>query len=304
MNPADEWRAAVNAITPEVHPIDRDAIRIWFAHWPLLAIDVLASRPDRGKMVAFFQMNGQFDLTPLADTSHIFLYGHRYWMPVKAALDTKLEGDPLTRIRTTAERSGAPLEFALAMSAIAWMTVEQCGPAFLPLKYEPKVPMEEPETFLRRRATSFRPSLVERFKGRAPTERIIFQENDEETWFPIIPTQEITTAAELDKRPFHTKDKRCYEGMGPIPVDCRAGSCGTCWIGILGGNENLDPIEGFERTRMEYFGYWDSGFVDTSCERPLIRLACQTRANSSVSIVIPAWNGVFGKTRREKELVD
>jgi hypothetical protein len=73
-------------------------------------------------------------------------------------------------------------------------------------------------------------------------------------------------------------------------------------VGIVGGNENLDPVEEFERKRMEYFGYWDSGFIDSNSQRPLIRLACQARANGSVSIVIPPWNGVFGRTRREKEL--
>jgi uncharacterized 2Fe-2S/4Fe-4S cluster protein (DUF4445 family) len=29
--------------------------------------------------------------------------------------------------------------------------------------------------------------------------------------------------------------------------------------------------------------------------KPILRLACQARAHGAVSIVIPPWNGVFGK---------
>ena len=37
------------------------------------------------------------------------------------------------------------------------------------------------------------------------------------------------------------------------------------------------------------------GYVDTSEPKPLIRLACQAQALGAVSIVIPPWNGVYGK---------
>ena len=45
---------------------------------------------------------------------------------------------------------------------------------------------------------------------------------------------------------------------------------------------------------MKVFGY-----LDTQEPRPLIRLACQARAFGAVSIVIPPWNGVFGKIHHE-----
>lgn len=261
----------------------------------------MSGEAEGSKRLLFFQMNGNFRLENLADRSHQFFYGHRYWPAIKKAVDANTEGDLFSRIEATAKKSGAPLDFALAMSAVAYMTLEQCGSAFLSTSYQSFVSKESPKDWLQRRATPMRPSLMERLKGKSSCERVIFDEQNPENWFPIQATQDITTAAELDKRPFHETDGRCYEGMGPIPVDCRSGSCGTCWVGILGGNENLDPVEDFERKRMEYFGYWDSGFVDSLSERPLIRLSCQTKANGSVSIVIPPWNGVFGRSRREKE---
>src|SRR6266511_440255 len=29
---------------------------------------------------------------------------------------------------------------------------------------------------------------------------------------------------------------------GPIPVECRSASCGTCWVGVLGGAEKLSDV--------------------------------------------------------------
>jgi uncharacterized 2Fe-2S/4Fe-4S cluster protein (DUF4445 family) len=41
---------------------------------------------------------------------------------------------------------------------------------------------------------------------------------------------------------------------------------------------------------MKVFGY-----RQPENERPLIRLACQAKAHGNATIVIPPWNGVFGK---------
>jgi hypothetical protein len=37
------------------------------------------------------------------------------------------------------------------------------------------------------------------------------------------------------------------------------------------------------------------GYIETDETRPLIRLSCQARAGGAVSVVIPPWNGYFGK---------
>jgi hypothetical protein len=77
---------------------------------------------------------------------------------------------------------------------------------------------------------------------------------------------------------------------GPIPVECRSASCGTCWVGIVGGAEKLSDVGVREGKKIKEFGYIDSGEP-----KPLIRLACQALAQGAVSIVIPPWNGQFGK---------
>ena len=109
--------------------------------------------------------------------------------------------------------------------------------------------------------------------------------------------QEIASAAQSDPRDYRARDPRCTPGEGPIPVECRAASCGTCWVGVLGGAEKLSPVdERDERRRMKVFGYLDSPEA-----QPLIRLACQAVASGNATIVIPPWNGFIGKRKGSRE---
>ena len=116
-----------------------------------------------------------------------------------------------------------------------------------------------------------------------------WDENDEDAHFTVIAGQEIATGAQADKRDFRSRDSRCIPGEGPIPVECRAASCGTCWVGVLGGAAKLSPVSVEERRRMKIFGY-----VETDEPRPIVRLACQALAEGAVSLVIPPWNGFVG----------
>jgi ferredoxin len=105
--------------------------------------------------------------------------------------------------------------------------------------------------------------------------------------------QEVASAAATDKRDWSQVDPRCTVDEGPIPVQCRSASCGTCWVGVVGGAEKLTPVSPRERKAMQLFGY-----VETDDPQPIIRLACQAQGEGAVSIVIPSWNGVYGKYLR------
>ena len=83
---------------------------------------------------------------------------------------------------------------------------------------------------------------------------------------------------------------RCAPGDGPLPTECRSAACGTCWVGILGGNDRLSPVNPLERRRIARFGY-----IDTDEARPVIRLACKAKASGNVSVVVPPWNAVAGR---------
>ena len=265
-------------------------MRVWFQHFPLRTAELERDR-------TYYQVKGRPSLAGQEDESHRFLYGHRYWGAVKKAVGQARPGaDPEATIRDTARASGAPMGFAPGMAAIAWMTVRQAGRGFLDRDAVWTGKNESPADFAKRRTQTGGP--IARLFDRTP--RIFFHKSGVEDCFPVIPGQEMTTAAERDKRPWHQADDRCYEGMGPIPVDCRSGSCGTCWIGVIAGNENLGQLTDFERRRMEYFGYRDSGFDEDRDGRPLIRLACQTVVKGTAAVVIAPWNGVFGKARRDR----
>jgi ferredoxin len=107
--------------------------------------------------------------------------------------------------------------------------------------------------------------------------------------FPVILDEEIVSASQRDRsQDWRAKDARCWEG--PIPIECTSASCGTCWVGVLGGKEKLTPVGRRERRQMKVFGH-----RQPEDERPYLRLACQARAAGNVTLVVPPWNGVFGK---------
>ena len=57
----------------------------------------------------------------------------------------------------------------------------------------------------------------------------------------------------------------------------------------------MSDVAAREGKKIKEFGY-----IDSPEPKPLIRLACQAQAHGAVSIVIPPWNGVFGKYLRSQ----
>ena len=107
--------------------------------------------------------------------------------------------------------------------------------------------------------------------------------------FSIISDEDIATASAKNRsQDWKAKDERCWEGV--VPVECRSASCGTCWIGMLGGKEKLSEVSVREAKQMKIFGY-----QQPEESQPYLRLACQSRISGNVTIVIPPWNGVFGR---------
>jgi ferredoxin len=304
---APQWRRAVEALSTEIHEIDRVATEIWFGFFPLDLHLALSSTDDPDAMARKLGLMGRWRLADQVDSSHRFLFAHRYWPQVKLAIQS-YAGD-LTELaaltggvaEAAARTARVDREFLLGITAVGLMTLRQAGPdAFAAASGKVHLPARaralSPHQVLRRRARDDRQGLLGFLRGMKKRWTVTFDENDPEASFSLIEGQEIASAAQTDKREYRSRDGRCIPGEGPIPVECRAASCGTCWVGILAGAEKLSPVvERDERRRMKVFGY-----VDTAEERPLIRLACQARAHGAVSIVIPPWNGMLGPvlTRR------
>ena len=298
----EAWREIVHTLSPSIHEVDRAATQIWFYFFPLALLRALEQAEDPEQLERKLSLTGTFRLEDKIDSSHEFFYGHRYWPQVKTAVrelaasaNAPASLDLATQIRDVAAKVASRLNvdasLVTGITAIAFMTLQQTGA--VAFKSSPgaigKLSNKSPEEILRGRARDDRQGLFS-FVRPDKIFTITFDENDPEARFGLINTQHLTTAAANDKRDYHSRDPRCVVGEGPIPIECRSAACGTCWVGVIGGSEKLSEVAALEWRKIKDFGY-----IDTDEPRPVIRLACQAQAYGNVSIVIPPWNGVFGK---------
>jgi ferredoxin len=308
----DQWHEVVQTLLPSIHEVDKRATQIWFYFYPISLLRLLQQVEEVEALEKKLQLSGNFYLHDQIDSSHHFLYGHRYWPQVKEAVanfalssapprSLELAAQILDIAENTAKQINTDLSLLTGITAVAFMTLQHTGiKAFKAARgnitLDKKAADKTPEKILRDRARDEGQGLFAFFNGNLKRYKVTFNENEPEACFKIIATQHLTTGAAEDKRDYHSKDPRCVTGEGPIPVECRSAACGTCWIGILGGNQHVSKIAGLEFRRIKEFGY-----IDSEQDRPIIRLACMTQAEGPVSIVIPPWNGVFGKYLRQQK---
>lgn len=295
------WGNTLDLLEQSSHPVDRRAVRIWFAFFPLSLFHKLSTSKDIAKTVQELRLGGRFRLSDQVDSSHHFLYGHRYWPEVKLELNRYAAGSPqslkldeqiVDAAKQTAARLKVEIPLLIGITAVAFMTFQQVGhevfrQAAESLDYTGS--KLSPEQILANRARDDGQGLFGFLRTIDKQFSVTFRESDREASFKAINDQDLTTAAARDTRDYRSRDQRCIEG--PIPVECRTAACGTCWVGVLSPGGQLSPPAQREITRMREFGY--AGFTGET-DSP-IRLACQSRARGNVSIVIPPWNGIIGK---------
>jgi ferredoxin len=300
------WRETIAGLLPSIHEVDRTATQIWFRFFPVALLRAFEAAEDPARLAQELLMQGKWYLKDQLDSSHTFLYGHRFWPEVKRAVARLAESDAAPKKRTLAVLVGEvartvaaerKVEESLAtgIAAVALMTLQQVGldefkrtpgEVLLDRKHLKRTPDE----VLRERARDDSPGLFGFLRTADRRWTVVWDENHDERRFQAVNSQEVASGAATDKRPWHEQDARCTVDEGPIPVQCRSASCGTCWVGVLGGAEKLSETDWRERKMMPLFGY-----IETDEPRPLIRLSCQARAGGAVSVVIPPWNGYFGK---------
>ena len=306
------WAQSLRDLRPFIHDVDKNATEIWFYFYPLRLNRALASAEDSEQLAKKLLMQGNYYLKDQIDTSHCFLYGYRYWAEVKQAVASYAVSDKApaslqlsAQIREVASRVATRVKaepaLLVGITAVAFMTLQQVGiAAFNASPGVVRASLKKtPEQILKERARDDSQGLFGFLRGEEKVYTITFDETDDSARFKLINSQHLTTAAAADKRDHSRRDARCKSDEGPIPVECRSASCGTCWVGVLGGAEKLSEVAALEGRRIKEFGY-----IDTAEPKPIIRLACQAQAHGAVSIVIPPWNGVFGKylgEQKEKE---
>lgn len=299
-----EWLAAVEALLPEIHEVDRNAVQIWFRFYPLGLKRHLDEAENKDEAAKGLALQGDFELASQIDTSHHFLYGHRFWPTVKrkiakhadafAAADQPLIDTIKSVACEAARKLGVERPLVNAIAAVGLMTLNQVGvDAFQATSEDAdksvRGPNRSPDKIIGERAKDDSQGVFGFLKTVDKKFSVAFAGAHTSGKFPVINEEEIASASQKDlSRDWKAQDERCWQG--PVPIECTAASCGTCWVGVLGGQEKLSPVARRERRQMKVFGY-----NQPEDEQPFLRLACQARATGNVTIVIPPWNGVFGK---------
>src|SRR5687768_4236978 len=301
----EAWSATLTALLRSIHEVDRNATQIWFSFYPLSLFEALERADDAEKLAQQLLMQGNYYLKDQIDSSHTFLYGHRYWPEVKSAVEKharefssngtrSLADQVLAVAQKAATQAKVDQSLVIGITAIAFMTIRQAGLAAFEaapgkVSIDKKHARKSPSQVLQERAVDDSQGLFSFLKTVDKKWTITYDENDDRAKYRMNHVQDLAWGAADDRsRNWREVDPRRVEG--PIPVECRSASCGTCWVGILGGAEKLSDVAAREGKKIKEFGY-----IDTVEAKPLIRLACQAQALGAVSIVIPPWNGVFGK---------
>jgi ferredoxin len=302
---APAWSATVTELLGDIHEVDRNATEIWFKFYPLTLWSALEHAQDREALEKRLLLQGTFNLKDQIDTSHSFLYGHRYWPEVKKEVEAYASGFPSSgdtslggAIRKVAEAVSNRLKvessLVLGITAVAFMTLLQAGHANFvnaagTIDISKKRSKKSPDQILSERARDEGQGLFGFLKTVDKEWTVNYDEADPNARFKAINEEELASAAARDQsQDWRARDQRCIEG--PIPVECRSASCGTCWVGVLSGAEKLTDVKVREAKMIKEFGY-----INTDEPKPIIRLACMAQATGAVSIVIPPWNGIFGK---------
>lgn len=305
----EAWSAALTTLLRSIHEVDRNATQIWFSFYPLSLFQALERAEDAETLAQRLLMQGKFYLRDQIDSSHTFLYGHRYWPQVKHAVQqharefsgtTSLSDQILSVAQQVAKQLKVDPSLVIGITAVAFMTIRQAGLAAFEaapgnMLIDKKHARKSPADVLRERAVDDSQGWFAFLKTVDKKWTVTYDENDDRARYRMNHMQDLAWGAADDRsRNWREVDPRRVEG--PIPVECRSASCGTCWVGILGGAEKLTDVAAREGKKIKEFGY-----VDTAESKPLIRLACQAQALGAVSIVIPPWNGVFGKYLKRKK---
>lgn len=301
---ATAWERALNDARSEIHEVDRGAIEIWFRFYPLELHDLLAKSDDPAQLARRLGIEGDCRLANQITTSHRFLYGHRFWAAAKKSIEDAARANQnpqqsnLALIlrdlnRATASAANVDPSLTMGITFAALMTLRQAdlarfSAASADVSLDRAHTKLSPEQVLRERAKDDNQGIFGFLRTEDKRWTVTFDETDDTAKFKCMNAEELASGAARDGRDWNKIDPRRSEG--PIPVQCRAAACGTCWVGVLGGAEKLSPVSRLEGTKIKEFGY-----IDSTEERPLIRLACMAQAGGAISVVIPPWNGFYGK---------
>ncbi len=302
------WSEVISHLYPYIHPVDQAATTIWFSFWPLRLSKAFQDSLDPIETSKRLQLDGNWRLEDQIDSSIGFFYGSRYWAVVKKAIlkyaesasqpdSMSLEKQILHIASSAAVESEVGESFIVGITAAGVMILQQVGMGGLVAVSRESIQSiqnRSAEHLLKERNGKSGGGLRGLLGFQNKKHEVTFDESKPGCCFVAHNGQDLSMASSSDERDYRSKDHRRV--AGPIPAECRSGACGYCWIGVLGGKENLSEITEFEKSRLRYFGYVSR---DTQIERhPHIRLACQSKCYGNASVVVSPWNGVLDGRKR------
>ncbi len=291
------WLEALDAVEASIHEVDREATRIWFAFWPLELQEALGSGDDPKQMAKVMDLEGEWTLDEAIDASVSFLYGAHHWPATKKAI--LAHGGPATSLSQTiqdlagkvAASEKVDVSLVTGITAVGLMMLRIVGDDALSAVVDHPASGDllpkDPGRVLSNRKRESRDGLFTFLRGVNRRWDVRWDESRRDGVYRAINQQDLAMAGASAEGDYRSLDYRRIDG--PVPVECRVGSCGYCWVGLLAGKDNLTPITPFEQERLRYFGYDTvNGEADS---HPLVRLACQAQCHGDVTVTIPPWNG-------------
>lgn len=128
------WAQVVFRLLPSVHEVDRRAVQIWFAFFPLKLKRAIDRAADAVRLERDLVLKGNWKLADQVDSSAHFLYGYRWWPQVKKAVaayaesasaphSLSLEDQILEVAGKVAGEVRADRPLLAAVTAVAFMTL-------------------------------------------------------------------------------------------------------------------------------------------------------------------------------------
>ena len=124
----ESWSATLTTLLRSIHEVDRNATQIWFSFYPLSLFQALEQSDDPETLQQRLLMQGTYYLKDQIDSSHTFLYGHRYWPEVKSAVQKNArefsdeDARSLTdQILAVAEQVKVDQSLVIGITAVAFM---------------------------------------------------------------------------------------------------------------------------------------------------------------------------------------
>jgi hypothetical protein len=133
----ESWAATLTTLLRAIHEVDRNATQIWFAFYPLSLFQALEHSEDPEKLAQQLLIQGNYRLKDQIDSSHTFLYGHRFWPDVRSAVQKyarafsggggSLSDEILAVAREAAKQAKVDESLVIGITAVAFMTIRQAG---------------------------------------------------------------------------------------------------------------------------------------------------------------------------------